>query len=1204
MIKERKNSFVCGLFIIIIMISTTFSYGIEKGSPFIQNFSHEDYKGHLQNFAVVQDKRGLVYFGNPNGVLEFDGVHWRITKISNNSLVRSLAVDRNNRVLVGAVGEFGYLEPDLNGEMVYISLSKMLKEEDRKFSNVWDIIETTDGIYFCTFQKIFKLKNGKIQVINGTNIRRGFKIVDKLVLYDKNKGIIYLQGDELHSLPNCEQFTEDNTGIVEILPYSNEQFLIITEKKGFFKHDINALSRNYKSASKFPSKFINEFRTDVDDYLKLNKLSKGIKVNNKLYAIITLHGGIILMKPDGTIDSIITKKDGLSSNTLVSVNCDQNQNLWVTSMKGLSYVIINSPLSKFTDLNGVDEVVIPIKKFNDKIYLGAINGTFYQQKKNRSLYSKQPFFKTVVDADIECFDLTIFKNILFGFSRYGLFHLKGNSAINYNLRSFPYSFGKSKKFPDYFFCGLRDGLIAVKVNLSNSKKGLHDKDVSLDFISNGQFEKIKDIIRKIVMDKEGNLWLTTRYNGVIYIRFNSDDISDFNIYRYSVAEGLPQGDWNRINVIDDQLLAITQKGIYKAVFPEDYKSDPRKIRFTPIEIFNGLIKKHSLNITHIFKNTKNDYWISTDKGMGIINEEINGLYNWNDIPFKKINSEVENIFLDDKGIAWISSHKPAIYRYDPFIKKNYKNDFNVYIRKVTVAEKNVIYYGNNKKKSLTQIQHKNNSVSFEFAAAYYENIKDMKYNWYLEGFDKDWKGWNSETKAIYTNLSSGNYVFKIKAKNIFDHESLIDEFKFTVSTPWYFTIYAILGYLLAGIFLYFWGIRLNSMRLISSKNKLEKIVDERTAEIEKRKLNTLEQAELLKESEEKYRNLVELADDGIAILKDEKFVYFNPKVAQLLKYSNEELIGLEIDNIINPKYRNSFRTSYNDMVRDDNIPKSFETQLLSKNGIVLDVIVKTRNISYNSYPVTMVFFHDISDRKRLEEVRLKSKKLESIGLLAGGIAHDFNNLLTVILGRLNLIKQLNIEQAILDQIDIIEQSAFSVSDLVKNFLAFSEGDITIKKNEFIQDSLKTIGKNILEETVIEFESFIPDDLWAVYCDIEQIELVINNILLNSIEAIIDKGKIKIIAENIVIKKGQIGELKDGKYVKVKIIDDGEGISTENGTKIFDPYFSTRQRVTQKGLGMGLSITYSVISYHNGYIEVKSELGTSTDVTFYLPVAKI
>ena len=101
--------------------------------------------------------------------------------------------------------------------------------------------------------------------------------------------------------------------------------------------------------------------TDVDDYLISHKLSNGKKINNNLYAIITLQGGIILMKADGKLDSIITKKDGLLSNTLISLNYDKDQNLWVTSMKGLSYVTINSPLSQFTNLDGVDEAVIPIK---------------------------------------------------------------------------------------------------------------------------------------------------------------------------------------------------------------------------------------------------------------------------------------------------------------------------------------------------------------------------------------------------------------------------------------------------------------------------------------------------------------------------------------------------------------------------------------------------------------------------------------------------------------------------------------------------------------------------------------------------------------------------------------------------------------------------------------------------------------------------
>ena len=130
-------------------------FAVEKGFLPIHNYSHKAYNGQPQNWAIVQDKRGVMYFGNNEGVLEFDGMNWRLIETLNETNVRSLACDDKGNIYVGAVGEIGYLSADSTGKMMFFSLMKYIRQSDREFIDVWKTITTEEGVYFQSAEKIF-----------------------------------------------------------------------------------------------------------------------------------------------------------------------------------------------------------------------------------------------------------------------------------------------------------------------------------------------------------------------------------------------------------------------------------------------------------------------------------------------------------------------------------------------------------------------------------------------------------------------------------------------------------------------------------------------------------------------------------------------------------------------------------------------------------------------------------------------------------------------------------------------------------------------------------------------------------------------------------------------------------------------------------------------------------------------------------------
>ena len=239
---------------------------------------------------------------------------------------------------------------------------------------------------------------------------------------------------------------------------------------------------------------------------------------------------------------------------------------------------------------------------------------------------------------------------------------------------------------------------------------------------------------------------------------------------------------------------------------------------------------------------------------------------------------------------------------------------------------------------------------------------------------------------------------------------------------------------------------------------------------------------------------------------------------------------------------------------------------------------------------------DITDRKRMEEELLKSQKLESIGVLAGGIAHDFNNILTGILGNISLARIYRDMDKIGERLVEAEKASFRARDLTQRLLTFSRGGAPIKTISSITEVLKGSTAFALSGSNVRCQMSIPDDLWPVEIDEGQMHQVLSNLIINSDQAMPAGGVIELSAENMAISPQDTVSLRDGDHVKISLKDQGIGIPEEYLKKIFDPYFTTKQ----KGSGLGLAICYSIVKNHDGDIAVESRVGAGTTFHIYLP----
>lgn len=343
----------------------------------------------------------------------------------------------------------------------------------------------------------------------------------------------------------------------------------------------------------------------------------------------------------------------------------------------------------------------------------------------------------------------------------------------------------------------------------------------------------------------------------------------------------------------------------------------------------------------------------------------------------------------------------------------------------------------------------------------------------------------------------------------------------------------------------------------------------------------------LGESEKSLRAILSVSPIGICRLKNKVFEWVNEAMCRMTGYSFEEFVGKD------PRFLFENDAAFRRAISIDNADKLCETQHVKKDGCIIEVLLQASRIDSATVIVTVT---DITDRKNSELEQAKMGKLESLGVLAGGIAHDFNNILTMILGNVSLAKMYMTKDLDKSKEKLVgaEQAITRAKDLTQRFLTFSKGGAPIKRVVAIGEFLKEVCQFALTGTsaICEFD-FAPD-LLPVEIDEGQMTQAVGHIIINGTQAMPEGGKIFIKAKNVTIDV-PADNIPAGMYVRISIVDQGGGISEECLSKIFDPYFTTKQ----KGSGLGLAVCYSIVKNHKGYVKVESALGVGTTFHIYL-----
>ncbi len=337
-----------------------------------------------------------------------------------------------------------------------------------------------------------------------------------------------------------------------------------------------------------------------------------------------------------------------------------------------------------------------------------------------------------------------------------------------------------------------------------------------------------------------------------------------------------------------------------------------------------------------------------------------------------------------------------------------------------------------------------------------------------------------------------------------------------------------------------------------------------------------------------------------------KVVSLNKVAEALTAWPEEEARGELLTNVFH------IVNEFNRKQCEDPVRKVMETGGivgLANNTILIGRDGEEHVIADSAAPImdsqskiigAVLVFRDVSEKRKMEAELVKAQKLESLGVLAGGIAHDFNNFLTVLIGNLSLAKM---DSKPGDQVGAwlneMEKASLQAKTLTQQLLTFSRGGQPVKQMVNLAELVKNSTTFSLRGSNVRCEFSIPEDLMPVEADEGQIGQVINNLVLNATHAMPEGGILEIRSENIILSADNEFSLPAGPYLRTSFRDHGVGIGPDHLPKVFDPYFSTKQ----KGSGLGLTVAYSIVDKHNGRLTVESELGHGTTFTIYLPASE-
>lgn len=757
----------------------------QMASPQIVNYNNEQYKAGIQNWDLAQDKNGILYFGNNEGLLSFNGSFWNLIRLPNFTSVRSVEIDTKNRIFVGGQDELGYFFPDDHGVLKYHSIVPLIPEKYRKFADIWNLSILNDEVVFRTTTAIIHYKDGAVKVFKPeVSWEFSGQVKGQMFAHSKGQGLM-LYEDNVWK-PYCTDQILNNSVVTAIMEYAKDTLLVSTLKNGLFlMHDRKLIPK----------------KTALDGVFYNDRIYYAKKIEGEKYLIGTTSGGVMIINKAGKLVQRYTYRDGLQNNNVRGCIIDQNKNLWLALDDGIDYIAINSAVKNIFPDKSKQITSYAVAGFNNRLYIGTSNGLYVTPVEPgiKDLSLSKGTFTEVKNTKGQVWSLAELNNHLLMGHEDGFSVIEGETARQ--IYSVPGTWlfqPVSNVFPSAdIIAGSYLGL--QKISYQNG-----------NFINGDKVEGITESLRFIAFDNDNHIWASHPYHGVYKIELSADYKKIIKRVVYNDKQGLPSFMYNYVFKLKNRVVIATENGIYEY--------DAAKDRFAPFPLLHTALK--GIPIQYLKEDAKGNVWFISNKKLGVLDfTRPQGNQPFTIHYFPQLDGKVvggfEFIYVMNPENVFIGANKGAYHlNYTKYLENISRPQLVLGSIRIIGKTDSVIfggYFMNNDAISTSQdlsgslrIANAFNSLHFEYSSTLFEHRKNIEFSYQLTGFDKSWSPWGQKTEKDYTNLPAGKYTFTVKARNSVGNESDPVSYSFEVLPAWYQSIWMYGFYMLvAGLLIYF-----------------------------------------------------------------------------------------------------------------------------------------------------------------------------------------------------------------------------------------------------------------------------------------------------------------------------------------------------------------------------------------------------------------
>ena len=837
----------------VILLLSNFIYG--QVLPPIVKYQPRLYAAGNQNWMISQDANQFIFFANNDGLLEFNGSNWKLYKSRNETIMRSVKVI-GDRIYSGCYMEFGFWKRQANGQLIYKSLSNLIKNKIENDEQFWNILCYDNWVIFQSLQNLYlyDAKSNIFKIISpNDNILKSFETKNNIYFQTQNQGLFEIENG-VSKLVSNNPILKINK-IINVFS-DNEGLIIQTQFNGLMRLIDGQLST---------------FPTSNDSDLTSSNVYSCQQLHDGSFAICTVSSGIFIVSNTGQIKYHITQSKGLSNNTVLSIYEDIDSNLWIGLDNGINCINLQSKVKNFSDETGVLGTVYCSTVSQNKLYVGTNQGLFYKN------IDKDENFKFVTGTKGQVWSLFQYQNTLFCGHDAGTFVIENENAKTIFSQSGTLKFVVHPTDPNKIIQGNYYGISVLE---KISSQWIFKNKISGFNTSAKYFEIIKS-----------QIFVSHEYKGIY--RF-SVDASFSNASIIFLYKNPTKGKNASLTIFNNQLYYANKDGIL--ILNEKSNEFVKNISLSKI------FENEQYTSGKMVVDNSNKLWVFTkDYIHYFTNSKLSKILKQNTIP---IPAKLTNSMLGYENIYQLANNDYLIGTTDGFYTIN-TNDFNFKNHDLTITE--IILNDIDEKFQLADLysdghfSSKINNVNINYTVSEYDKFINTEYQYFLEGFHKKWSAWSTKPNTIFKNLPAGDYVFMVRARIANTVSNKVATYKFTIQRPWYASILAKIIYFILFIVGVFYINRAYEKYYQKQKQNL---IDENNRLLEIKELENEQQLmkirneELTIDVDSKTR---ELAVSTMTLIKKNELLSL---IKEDLKKSADENTGLSIKSVISTITRN------------------------------------------------------------------------------------------------------------------------------------------------------------------------------------------------------------------------------------------------------------------------------------------------------------